>query len=751
MMICAHCKLWLRGELIRLCLIMIVLCAGCKPGDDGRETDNNQINPVEASVEEIHLEEFKLIAEQIADSENAYLGTGQVPRLQAALQQSEVPHQDRVNLLLQLCWNQLRLGSIDDAADSIRTAFEQVKKHQGKLSPSMIKLQALVYLREAEYRNCVEKHNRECCLFPLAEGGIHSEPSPMLHARETLLKLLAMTPRDLEAAWLLNVSAMATNEYPNAIPEQYRLPAERMQSEYQIGRFVDVAGKLGVDTFNLCGGAITEDFNGDGVLDVMTSTYDPAGSLTYYESDGRSGYRDVSQRSQVNKQLGGLNCLAADFDNDGDMDVLVLRGAWLGDQGQMRNSLLANDGKGNFRDVTAIAGLSEVAYPTQAATWLDMDNDGDLDLYVGNESRVEIENGAGDFPSQLFRNNGDGTFLDIASQAGVCNDRYCKGVASADYDNDGDVDLYVSNRGVNRLYRNNADGTFTDVAEQALVSDPRQQSFACWFFDYDNDQWLDLFVAAYQSTNADVAADYWGLPHRGVSPCLYRNLRDGTFEDVTKAVGLDHAYLPMGANFGDLDNDGFLDIYLTTGRPDFAALMPNVMLRNDGGKRFQDVSIAGGFGHLQKGHGVAFADLDNDGDQDIYHQLGGFYPGDRFHNALFLNPGNEHHFLTVYLRGRKSNSRGVGARISVYTDGPGGKHCFHRAVGAVSSFGGSPIRQEIGLGHADRVAQVRIQWPGSPGEQIIEGLPIDSTVEITEGLEGFRLRPLPELKFPATN
>ncbi len=750
MMIPVHSLSYLRGNLACLCVICSLLCSGCDQGSDRQESVDSRVFVAEPS-EPTHLQEFELLAAEINDSENIYLGTRQVSRLQAALNQAGRSHQDRVNLLLQLCWNQLRLGLIDAAAESIQSAFEQVEIHQGTLSPSMLKLKALVYMREAEYRNCVQRHNRECCLFPLENGGIHAEQSPMLQARESLRQLLTVSPRDLEAAWLLNVSAMATGEYPDAVPDPYRLPPEKLQSECQIPRFVDVAAELGVDTFNLCGGAITEDFNNDGVLDIITSTYDPAGSLTHYEGDGKTGYSDVSQRSQLDQQLGGLNCLAADFDNDGDMDVLVLRGAWLGDQGQIRNSLLANDGEGKFEDVTIAAGLGEVSAPTQAATWFDMDNDGDLDLFVGNESRVEIEKGAGDYPSQLFQNKGDGTFVDIASQAGVRNDRYCKGVTSADYDNDGDVDLYVSNRGVNRLYRNNADGTFTDVAEEAAVREPRQQSFACWFFDYDNDQWLDLFVAAYQSTNADVAADYWGLPHRGLSPCLYRNQRDGTFENVTKAVGLDHAYLPMGANFGDLDNDGFLDIYLTTGRPDFAALMPNVMLRNDGGLRFQNVTTAGGFGHLQKGHGVAFADLDNDGDQDIYHQLGGFYPGDRFHNAMFLNPGNQNHFVTIYLRGRESNSRGVGARVTVYADGPSGKRRFHRAVGAVSSFGGSPIRQEIGLADANQITEVRIQWPSGITEQIIEGLPIDSTVEIREGLDDFRVMSLPELKFPVTN
>src|SRR6185295_5422391 len=238
-------------------------------------------------------------------------------------------------------------------------------------------------------------------------------------------------------------------------------------------------------------------------------------------------------------------------------------------------------------------------------------------------------------PAQLYRNAGDGTFQDVARRAGVTNDRYAKGVAAGDFDNDGDLDLYVSNIGKNRLYRNDGNATFTDVAEAAGVTEPSGRSFAAWFFDYDNDGWLDLFVGAFDARVEDVAADYLGLPGQAHSPKLYHNERNGKFTDVAARMGLDHAWLPMGANFGDLDNDGWLDIYLATGDPDFQTLMPNVALRNDGGRRFQDVTTSAGLGHLQKGHGVAFADLDNDGDQDIYHQLGGFYPGDRFANALF--------------------------------------------------------------------------------------------------------------------
>jgi hypothetical protein len=264
-----------------------------------------------------------------------------------------------------------------------------------------------------------------------------------------------------------------------------------------------------------------------------------------------------------------------------------------------------------------------------AAAFGDYDDDGDLDLYIGNESRVEIEEDhKGDYPSQLMLNDGSGVFTDGAVAAGVTNDRYAKGVAAGDYDDDGDLDLYVSNIGFNRLYRNDGKAHFEDVAATAGVLEPSGRSFACWFFDYDQDGHLDLWVDAYSATIGDLAADALFMPNSGALSCMYRNLGDGRFENATQRLGLDHPWLAMGANFGDVDGDGWLDMYLGTGDPLLESLMPDVLLRNDQGKRFENRTGEYGLRHLQKGHGIAFADFDGHGDQDIFHKMGGFVPVD---------------------------------------------------------------------------------------------------------------------------
>ena len=718
--------------------------AASDPSKDDADTSGTAAVPSEAPPDTVwdrQRPEFEEIAKQLQASTNDYFGTRQVPLLRQQLNRPEQSKRQTLGLQLALCWHLLRLGDVDAAVEQINrseTLAQSLSPIDPEVSLRMHRLRALCYLRQAEVANCIRQHNRDCCIFPLRRGGVHDHPVPAREARRSLLAALESKPDDLISRWLLNIVVMALRDYPQGVPGPYLIGPAAFESDYDIGRFVDVAPQLGLAKLNLCGGVTVDDFDGDGHLDIVTSTHDPSGPLTYYHNLGNGQFKDASASSRLDDQLGGLNCLSADYDNDGDADILVLRGAWLFSQGRIRNSLLNNNGDGTFTDVTRPAGLADPAYPTQAAVWGDFDNDGDLDLFIGNEARVERPRSDADcYPSQLFNNNGDGTFTDIADRAGVTNLRAAKAVATGDYDNDGDLDLYVSNMGTNRFYRNNGNRTFTDIAPQLGLTEPRGRSFACWFFDYDNDGDLDLFVAAYQASTTDIAADYLNQPHRGILPRMYKNDGNGRFTDVARQVGLDHPYLPMGANFGDLDNDGYLDFYLATGDPGYASLMPNIMLRNDRGQAFQDVTTSGGFGHLQKGHGVAFADIDNDGDQDIYHQLGGFYPGDAFQNVLFLNPGHGNHYLIVQLKGVTTNRRGVGARLKVVVQTPQGPAQFHRAAGSVSSFGGSPMRQEIGLGDATRIERLEIQWPTSQTTQVLTEVPIDTVVTVTEGAPGF--------------
>lgn len=593
----------------------------------------------------------------------------------------------------------LLAGDIGDALTQIRELHELPLPQQ--FERQLRDLETLAYLRLGEQENCVLHGGIESCLMPIRGGGVHQKQHGSRQAIQGLVAVLKERPTDLLARWLLNIAYMTVGEHPRSVPQQWLIPAESFDSEYDIKRFTDIAPQLGLNVRSLAGGSILEDFDRDGHLDLMISSSGLRDQLRYFRNKGDGSFTEKTMDAGLQGLTGGLNLVQTDYNNDGFPDVLVLRGAWMGSQGRYPNSLLRNNGAGAFEDVTEEAGLLSF-HPTQVGVWEDFDRDGWVDVFIGNEGN----------PSELYRNNGDGTFSEAAVLMGVANAGFVKGAAWGDYDNDGYPDLYISRLGApNLLFHNESGRGFRDVTQKAGVAEP-VQSFATWFWDYDNDGWEDLFVAGFQTNMlSDIAAVHLGLPNGAERPRLYRNNRDGTFTNATALAKLDRVVLVMGANFGDLDNDGFPDCYLGTGEPDLRALLPNRMFRNAGGRFFQDVTTSGGFGHLQKGHGISFGDIDNDGDQDIYQVMGGAYEGDAFRNVLYRNPGHGNDWITLMLEGTRSNRAAIGARIKVVVNGTDGIREIHEKVSSGGSFGASSLQAEIGLGKIEAIRHVEIRWP----------------------------------------
>ncbi len=686
---------------------------------------------------------------------NPYAGSMRARALGAVTPPVALP--DRLRYRSEIARYLLYAGRSGEAAAAFEGILDQATADRS-ISPTFIsavrQLLALSHLRVAMHRNCVSGPAAARCSVPVGHEAVHPDDGAARRAIEEYSRVLDDPPDEstaLAAQWLLNVAYMMVGEYPFHVPERWLVPPEAFRAEYDVGRFRDAAGRLGLDDAGRKGGSVMDDFDGDGRLDIVASSAglfavaegDAANQLRYFRNEGDGAFSERTTEAGLDGLVSGLHVVHADYDNDGFLDLLVLRGAWL-DTGHP-NSLLRNNGDGTFTDVTEAAGLLMPA-PTQAAAWGDYDNDGWVDLYIGNESRVPPGGGAAAFgggsvyPSRLFRNNRDGTFSDVADEAGVAVVGFVKGVVWGDYDNDGRLDLYVTRLRPdepNLLFRNEGPGpdgawSFRDTAAEAGVEGP-PVSFPTWFFDYDNDGWEDLFVSGFSGGLADVVLERLGQPHQGQLPRLYRNDRDGTFTDVTVAVGLDRLMVGMGSNFGDLDNDGFLDMYLGTGDPDYRMLIPNLMFRNAGGERFQDVTSSGGFGHLQKGHGVSFGDLDADGDQDLYHVTGGAFEGDTFPNALYLNPGHGNRWLTLRLEGVASNRAAIGARIAVTAATPDGDREVHVTVGAGGSFGGSSLQQEIGLGAATAVRRVAVTWPATGETDVYADVALDRAYRVREG------------------
>ena len=620
------------------------------------------------------------------------------------------------------------VGDMGKSIKEWQSAYQIAQSDVPGAIPYLQEALGVSYLHLSEMENGVYRDSGSLDIFPPLHPGAHfDKPENSRLAIQYFLSFLERAPEDLQVRWLLNLAYVTLGEYPAGVPPKYLVPLSDFESKESVGRFTDVAREAGLNVFSAAGGAIVDDFENNGLLDVITSSADMCDPLHYFHNNGDGTFTDRTVQAGLSGQLGGLNIIQADYNNDGCMDFLVLRAGW---EFPIRKSLLRNNCDGTFTDVTDKSGLGGTPAPTQTAAWADVDNDGYLDLFIGNENA----------PNQLFRNKGDGTFEDISHAAGIDKTAFTKGVVAADYDKDGYVDFYVSNfEGANFLYHNNHNLTFTDVAKQAGVQAP-YISFATWFFDYDNDGWPDLFVTSYYNfTDDQVIRSYVRLPVSAETLKLYRNLHNGTFQDVTAQVGLDKVFMPMGANFGDVDNDGFLDIYMGMGAPSFATLMPHVLLRNNGGKIFVDITASSATGELHKGHGIAFADLERNGHEDIVAEIGGAVPGDKHTMRVFRNPGNDNDWINVRLIGVKSNRGAEGAEIRVTVENEGGSpRSIYRTVGDTSSFGSNPMEQHIGLGHDARILSLEVFWPATNTHQQFSSVDKDEFIAIKEFDTGYK-------------
>ena len=601
---------------------------------------------------------------------------------------------------------------------------------------SVVYFQGVTALRRGETDNCVMCRGESSCIIPVAPAAVHTNPEGARLAIHHFTEYLGQFPDDLQVRWLLNVAHMVLGEHPDRIDPRYLIRLDRfVQSEFDIGRFRDVGARVGINRLNESGGTVVDDFDNDGLFDILFTSWDAAVPVVLYKNMGDGTFKDVTEKAGLRGQLGGLGCVQGDFDNDGHLDIFLPRGAWI--EHAVRPSLLRNNGNGTFTDVTEKAGLA-AALNSDTAQWTDFDNDGHLDLLVGCE-RQSI---------RLYRNNGNGTFTDVAGPARLAACRgVWKGVAWLDYDNDRFPDLFLNDlTGTAKLFHNNGNGTFTDVTAAMGIDGPKQ-GLSCWAFDYDNDGFIDIFATSFDRSVEDVVKGLLGGPHARDPNRLYRNLGGKRFADVTKEAGLDLCLSSMGTNFGDFDNDGFLDFYLGTGDHDLATLVPNRMFKNVGGKRFADITGTSGTGNLQKGHGVGCADWDRNGTVDVVIQMGGALPGDAYHNILFQNPGQGNNWLSVKLVGQKTNRAAIGARVKAVTGGAG-PLTVHRHVSSGSSFGGNPLEQHLGLGKADRVAALEIYWPASGTTQVFRDLPANRAIEVTEFASEYRLRDLKPIALP---
>lgn len=618
-------------------------------------------------------------------------------------------------------------------------AFSEVNEQDKKL----YYLLAISNLRMGEINNCIKNHNDESCIFPIQGKGVHVDKRGSEASIEIFEKILNVFPNDFQSRYLLNLAHMTLGTYPHGVNKKWLLSPDLFASEIEFPKFKNIAPNIGLDLNDLAGSVVTDDFDNDGFIDIMVSSWSQKSQLRYFKNMGNGMFEERTEQALLKNLPGGLNMQQADFDNDGFMDVLVLRGGWYNFKklGILPNSLLRNKGDGTFEDVTFKAGLYST-HPTQTASWFDYDNDGYLDVFIGNEKIKEAQDPQ---PCEFYHNNGDGTFKDMARIYGMEINGFVKGVKAGDLNNDGLMDLYISRLDGDNLLFINQGGTnaenwrFIEKGAEAGVQKPHY-SFPTWFFDFNNDGYEDIFVGNYDTLATtqmagQTLADWMHLPFVGGSSIVYANNKNGTFTDVTESIGLHHVLQPMGCNYGDVNNDGFIDFYLGTGAPDLASVVPNRMFVNLGGTKFVDVTTASGTGNVQKGHEVSMADLDNDGDLDIYAEMGGAYTGDSAPDCVFENPGFGNQFIVLKLEGKKSNRCAIGAKVKIqYTDDQNKQHLTYNVINSGASFGGNSIQLEAGLGKATKIDFIEITWPNKDQtKQSLQNLQPDKKYIVKEG------------------
>ena len=537
--------------------------------------------------------------------------------------------------------------------------------------------------------------------------------------------------------WLIPIVLMAAAEQPSFGPIRFEDATKKSGIAFTHSFGAEQLGSLLESTG---AGAVWFDYNNDGYQDLYVTSGKPLapGMHPYplrkqpdvaphnhlYRNNKDGTFTDVTAAAGVSPDLYSMAAVAADYDNDGNVDLLVT--------GYGRVVLYRNKGDGTFEDVTAKAGLNVPGWSIGAA-WLDYDRDGCVDLFVGRYVKFDPEYrayyAADNYPGPLdyqaetnvlLHNNCNGTFTDVTAKAGIAALKgRAMGVTAADFDGDGYPDIYVANdKSENFLLHNQHDGTFREIATQAGVAfgqnGENTSAMGPVFADFDNDGKVDLFISDSKYNR------------------MYRNLGGLMFDDITQPAGISQLaaqYVSWGSGVQDFDNDGLLDVFITHGGLIHMVPQEHSIFRNAGKGKFVDVSsTAGPFfnartGVKSVGRGAAFADYDNDGKMDAFLvNLGG--PAILLHNT---SPAAGH-WIGVHLVGKKSNRDGIGAQIEIVAGGVRQQRERTAGSGYLSQDDG---RVHFGLGTAAIIDKLTVTWP-SGTVQTLDKLPAGRVITIEE-------------------
>ena len=536
-------------------------------------------------------------------------------------------------------------------------------------------------------------------------------------------------PGDIKYRWMLRALTLHAGRPEATIPEQFRLKVP--QGARSGFRLQDVTQSSGAGRLALGRGASWGDFDNDGREDILVGA--ERAPFCLFRNLGDGSFTDVAAQMGLRDPV-GLGCYASqfiDYDNDGFQDVFFTSNGW---GGGGRLFLFHNESGSQFRDVTESAGLGG---PLNAfgASWADFDNDGHVDLAVAT-GIIDPEGGD---RLRLYHNEGNGVFREVGQQAGLIQKARWISVAWGDYDGDGRQDLLATSFDKGPfLFRNLGEGRFEDVSVKTGIR-TNTQAYTPEFFDYDNDGNLDLFVSTYPGGDVEVK-DMINAKLSGASvppsqeQLLFHNNGDGTFTRVSRDAGIAGWYGGMSSQVGDFDNDGFDEIVIGTGNPALDWCEPKPLFHNDGHGKFVDVAHSAGLVHFGMLHGAALADYDNSGNLSLFGSFGGFYWGSRETSKLYRNLGSGNSSLEIRLIGTRSNRDAIGTKVSAFA----GENKVHKWVNGGNGFGCANSKiVHLGLGREKRVDRLDVLWP-SGLRQSFKNVLVGQRIEVTEGKDGFR-------------
>jgi hypothetical protein len=429
--------------------------------------------------------------------------------------------------------------------------------------------------------------------------------------------------------------------------------------------FTDVAPSLGVADSGAAQGVVLQDFNNDGWLDIFLLNNNTPNK--FWINNNGTSFTELSASWNIASLIPGRGLSASDFDNDGKLDVMI--GNW-----QSSIVLYKNTGT-SFLNFTTNAGVNFTGYGGSIC-WFDYNKDGKADVMFTN-------NGIPPRYNYFFRNENLLSFTNVAYSVGFTDSNSTLTVASGDYDNDGDLDVYMGNQTAigqaytGFLYRNEGNGTFTNVTAASQLVTVFYNWGAEWG-DYNNDGHLDIFLANYTGLNQ-----------------LFKNNGNGTFSDVTSQMGINDQGQSYSCGWADYDNDGDLDVYIARSQNNM-----DRMYRNDG-TTFTDVSSLIGMGDLRHSSCVSWGDYNNDGYPDLYLNNNGHL------NRLYKNNGGTNKWVQFRLQGTATNRSAIGSRVTVKT---GSLTQIREVEGGSGGKGQNSLTLEFGLGSASVIDSVIVRW-----------------------------------------